>query len=104
MVLSPTLLSGSRVASGPKHSTSVLSSAGPLSDDEKEGPLVPNPIPGTAVKAWLPSIGPQEALPVERCARVHRLLLPPTLQMVVPLPLTVHLKVMILPGQEERAG
>ena len=102
MVLFPTLLS--RVESGPKHSTAVLSSAGPLSDDEKEGPLAPNPIPGTAVKAWLPSTGPQEAFPVERCKKAHKLLLPPTLKMVVPLPLTVHLKVMVLPGQVERAG
>ena len=102
MVLFPILFS--RVESGPKHSTSVLSSAGPLSVDEKKGPPVPCPCPGAAVKARLPSVGPQEALPVERCNKAHKLLLPFTLQMVVPLPLTVHLKVMMLPGQVERAG
>ena len=104
MVLSPTLSLGSRVAAGPKHSTTVPSNAGPLSVDEKEVALVPNPVPGTAVKAWLPSIGPQEALPIDRCARVQKLLLPFTLQMVVPLPFTVHPKVMVLPGHVERAG
>ena len=104
MVLSPTLFSCSRVAAGPKHSTTVPSSAGPLSVDEKEVALVANPVPGAAVKARLPSIGPQEALPVDRCARVQKLLLPFTLQMVVPLPFTVHLKVMVPPGHVERAG
>jgi len=105
MVQFPTLLfPGSRVAAGPKHSTTVPSSAGPLSVDEKEGPPVPYPYPGAAVKARLPSIGPQEALPVDRCASVHRLLLPFTRQMVVPLPFTVHLKVMVPPGHVERAG
>ena len=51
MVLSPTLSLRSRVAAGPKHSTTVPSNAGPLSVDENEGPPLPNPIPGAAVKA-----------------------------------------------------
>ena len=51
MVLSPTLFSCSRVAAGPKHSTTVPSNAGPLSVDENEVALVPNPVPGAAVKA-----------------------------------------------------
>ena len=42
-----------------KHSTSVPFSAGvavPVSVDEKKGPLVPNPVPGIALKALF---GPQ---------------------------------------------
>ena len=107
MVLLPTLFPGSRVALGPKHSTSLPSSAGVsvvLSVDVKEVALVPNPAPGVAVKASFLSLGPQFSVDVERCARVQRLLLPPTLQMVVPLPFTVHLKVMVPPGQVGGAG
>ena len=66
MVLFPTLFP--KAESGPKHSTSVPFSvevAVPLSVDLKEVALVPNSVPGMAVKAWLPSFGPQEALPVD---------------------------------------
>ena len=86
---------------GPKHSTSVPSSvevAVPLSVDEKEVALVPNPVPGEAIKAML---GPQrEEIPAVLCIRGHSLL-PPTLQMVNPLmfPVTVHLKVKVSSGQ-----
>ena len=105
MVLFPTLFSESRVES--KHSTSVPSSTGSavaLSVDVN-GPLVPNPLSGVAVKRWLVPIGMQVLVaPVVRCDRAHRLLLlplPSTLQMVVPVmtPPTVHLKVKISPGQ-----
>ena len=54
-----TLFSGSTLFAGPKHSTSVPFSAGsavPLSVDEKEVELVPNPVPVVAVKLLL---GPQ---------------------------------------------
>ena len=97
--------------SGPKHSTSVpfnVEFAVPLSVDVKEVALVsgPNPYPGAAVKARLPSIGKQEALPVDICDREHRFLLPFTLQMVNPLmsPVTVHLKVKVAPGQVGGGG
>ena len=53
MVLSPTLLSISLEKAGPKHSTSVPFSSEvgvPLSVDEKEVALVPNPVPGVAMK------------------------------------------------------
>ena len=67
---------------------------------EVKGPLVPNPLSGIAVKRWLVPIGIQVlVVPVVRCDRAHRLvlllLLPPTLQMLVPVmtPPTVHLKV-----------
>ena len=50
------MFSVSMLASGPKHSTSVLSSvevAVPLSVDEKElASFNPNPIPDIAVKEW----------------------------------------------------
>ena len=107
MVLLPTLFPGSRVALGPKHSTSLPSSAGlsvVLSVDVKEVALVPNPVPGVAVKASFLPLGPQFSVEVERCARVQRLLLPFTLQMVVPLPFTVHLKIMVPPGHVGGAG
>ena len=71
----------------------------PLSVDEKELALVPNPVPGVALKALL---GPQVAVEVDICARIHRmLLLPYILQIVIPLmsPVTVHLKVKVSPGQ-----
>ena len=103
MVLFPTLFPESTVAPGPKHSTSVPSSTGSavaLSVDVK-GPLAPgpNPLSGVAVKARLPSLGPQVAVAVDICNRVQRLLLPFTLQTVVPLPVTVHLKVKVSSGQ-----
>ena len=101
MVLLPTLFPESKVAAGPKHSTSVPFSTGAavaLSVDVK-GPLVPNPLSGVAVKASLPSLGPQVSVPVDICARIHRLLLLLTLQRVVPFPVTVHLKVKVSPGQ-----
>ena len=87
---------------GPKHSTSVPFSvrvAVPLSVDEKEVALVSNPVPVLAVKA-LPA-GPQvDVAPTVLCDRRHSLL-PFTLQMVTPFmtPVTVHLKVKVLPGQ-----
>ena len=86
---------------GPKHSTRVPSSsevAVPLSVDEKEVPLVPNPVPVVTVKGLPGPQGPG-ALAV-LCTREHSLLLP-TLQMVIPLmsPVTVHLKVKVSPGQ-----
>ena len=96
------LFPGSTLLAGPKHSTSVPFSAGsavPLSVDEKDEPLVPNPIPEVAVKA---SFGPHIDVEVSRCKRGHSRLVPsPTLQRVVPLisPLTVHLKVNISPEQ-----
>ena len=86
---------------GPKHSTSVSFSAEvavPLSVDEKKVALVPNPVPGEAVKV-LPEPQVRGALAV-LCRREHSLLPPPTLQMVTPfLSLTVHLKVKVSPGQ-----
>ena len=105
MVLLPTLFSESRVES--KHSTSVpfnTGSAVALSVDVK-GPLAPKPLSDIAVKGWLVPLGMQVlAAPVVRCDRAQRLLLlllPPTLQTVVPLiaPVTVHLKVKVSPGQ-----
>ena len=106
MVLFPTLFSESRVES--KHSTSVPSSTGSavaLSVDVK-GPLAPNPLSDIAVKRWLVPLGIQVlAAPVARCDRAHRLLLllllPFTLQTVVPLmsPVTIHVKVKVSPGQ-----
>ena len=43
----------------------------------------------------------QLVVEVDICDRVHRLLPPPTLQMVIPFmsPVTVHLKVKVSPGQ-----
>ena len=85
---------------GPKHSTCVLFSAGaavPLSVDEKEVALVPNPVSGVALKSLL---GPQVAVEVDICARIHRLPLPPTLQIVIPfIPSTLHVKEKLSPGQ-----
>ena len=101
MVLFPTLFPESTVAPGPKHSTTVpfnTGSAVALSVDVK-GPLAPNPLSGVAVKARLPSLGPQVAGEVDICVRVQRLLLLFTLQNVVPLPVTAHLKVKVPPGQ-----
>ena len=99
-MLFPTLFSGSLDKSGPKHSTSVPFSvdiAGPLSVDEKEVTSVPNSVPGVTVKV-LPDPQIRGALAV-LCRREHSVL-PPTLQMVTPLmSITVHLKVMLSPGQ-----
>ena len=102
MVLLPTLFPESKEAAGPKHSTSVpfsTESAVALSVDVK-GPLPPNPLSGIAVKGRLVPLGTQVVtVPVDMCASVHRLLLPFTLQRVLPLPVTVHLKVKVSPGQ-----
>ena len=78
MVLLPTLFPGFREALGPKHSTSLPSSAGDsvvLSVDVKEAAFVANPASGVAVKASFLPLGPQFSVEVDRCARVHRLLL-----------------------------
>ena len=104
MVPIPTLFHSSVLLAGPKHSTSVpfrAEVAGPLSVDEKEVALVPNPVPGAAVKARLPPLRPHKVLPVDKCGSVHQLLLPFTLQKVTPLlsPVTLHLKVKVSPGQ-----
>ena len=104
-MLFPTLFSGSLDKAGPKHSTSVPFRAGvevPLSVDEKEVAPVPNSVPGVTVKA-LPDPQVRGALAV-LCRREHSLL-PPTLQMVTPLmSITVHLKVMLSPGQVRGAA
>ena len=87
---------------GPKHSTSVSSSAGfavPLSVDVKEVTfVVPNPASLVTVKGLLDPQGPG-ALAV-LCSRPHSLL-PSTLQMVIPFmsPVTVQMKVKVSPGQ-----
>ena len=96
----PTLFPGATLLAGPKHSTSVSSSAEvavPFSVDEKEVALVPNPVPDLAVKA---SFCPQIEEGVDRCTKTHSLL-PPILQMVVPLmsPVTLQLKAKVSPGQ-----
>ena len=91
---------------GPKHSTTVPFSARvavPLSVDEKEMPLFPNPASDLAVKG-LPD--PHvDIVPAVLCVRVHSLLLP-ILQMVIPLmsPVTLHLKVKVSPGQVGGGG
>ena len=100
-MLFPILLPGSTLLAGPKHSASVPLNAEvavPLSVDEKKAELVPNPVPGVALKSLF---APQVAVEVDICDRVHRLRLPPTLQMVIPFmsPVTVHLKVKVSPGQ-----
>ena len=90
----PTLLLAFLHLSGPKHSTRVPFSVKfpvPLSIDEN-GPFVPNPILGLAVKA---SSGPHLVkLSFDMWYKIHSLL-SFTLQMVIPLmlPLTVHSKV-----------
>ena len=97
MVLLLTLFSGFTLLAGPKHSTGVPSTsevAVPLSVDEKEVAVVPNPVPGLAVNV---SPGPQIEEEVDRCTKIHSLL-PFTLQMVYPLfvsPPTVHVKVTV---------
>ena len=90
---------------GPKHSISVPSSAGvavPLSDDVKEGPLDPNPVPDLAVKT-LP--GPQIEEEADLCTRTHSLT-PLSLQIVNPFmsPVTVHMKLKVSPGQVGEAA
>ena len=101
-MLFPTLFSASLDNAGPKHSTTVRSSvevAVLLSVDEKEGALVPNPVTPLAVKVL--SAGPQlDVVSAVLCESRHSLL-PPTLQMVIPVlsPVTVHLKVKVSPGQ-----
>ena len=90
---------------GPKHSTSVPFRAGvavALSVDEKKVALVPNPVPGLAVRS---SLVPQIEEKFDLCSRLHSLL-PPTLQVVIPLtsPVTVHLKEKVSPGQVGRAA
>ena len=99
-MLFPTLFSASLDNAGPKHSTSVPSSVGaaiPFSVDEKEVAfVVPNPVPVVAVRT-----GPHvDVVPTVLCDSRHSLL-PPTLQMVIPLmsPPTVHLNVKVSPGQ-----
>ena len=75
----------------------------PLSVDEKEVALVPNPVPAVTVKG-LPDPQGLGGLAV-LCTREHSLF-PPTLQMVIPFlsPVTVHLKVKVSPGQVGGAG
>ena len=104
----PTRFQGSVLVASPKHSTSVPSSAGaavPLSVDVKEVALAPNPAPELAVKTLL---GPQIEDELVLCTRGHSLfppslqvVLPATLQMVVPLmsPITVQVKVKVSSGQ-----
>ena len=99
------LFPGFTLLAGPKHSTSVPFSAGsavPLSVDEKDGPIVPNPLSDLDVKMFPgPQIGEESVL----CTKLHLLLSPSllvfTLQMVSPFtfPTTVHLKVKVSPGQ-----
>ena len=76
MVLIPTMFPGSvTLLAGPKHSTSVPFSsevAVPLSVDEKEVALcIPNPVPGSIVKALLVPIGIQITPEVDLCSREH---------------------------------
>ena len=105
--LCPTVFSGTRLMRGPKHSISVPFSvkfALPLSVDENEGPIVPNPVPGLAVKS---SFGPH-MLSLSFAVvsvRTHSML-PFTLQMMIPLmsAWTVQLKVKVSPGQVAGAG
>ena len=76
---------------GPKHSTSVsfiAEVAVPLSVDEKEVQLVPNPVPVVIVKGLLDPQGPGSSAVL--CAREHSLL-PPTLQMVIPFLFPIHI-------------
>ena len=93
-----TLFPGSTLLAGPKHSTSVPSSAEsavPLNVDVNNGLFVPNPVSDLAVNVF-----PQTAMDAALCNRIHKML-PPTLQIVTPFmfPTTVHLKVKVSPGQ-----
>ena len=68
----------------------------PFRDDENEVEFVPNPIPDLAVKALPgPHTGKEEA---DLCDR-EQSLLPPTLQVVIPVlfPSTVHVKENVSP-------
>ena len=94
MVLFPTMFPAFRLGAGPKHSTSVPSSAGiivPLNVDVQE-------IAGCENTARPTSIG---VTWITICNRVHRSLPLPTFQMVTPVmsPPTVHLKLMVPLGQ-----
>ena len=105
MVLLSILFPGSTLLAGPKHSTSVPSSAGvalPLSVDVKDVARVPNPVTGLDLKL---SLGPQIEVELDLCNRLHSML-PFTLQVVTPLmfPVTVHLKVKVPPGQTREAA
>ena len=99
-----TLFPESTLLAGPKHSTSIPSSAAvavPLSVDEKEVAFVsgPNPVLDLAVKASLAN-GLQMEEEGDPCCR-EQSLLPFTLQLVYPFmsPVTVHLKIKVSPGQ-----
>ena len=101
MVVSPTLFWEALDKAGPKHSTTIPSSAEvalPLSVDKKEVALgIPNPDTPLAVKA-LP--GPQlDEAPAVLCGSRHSL--PSTLQVVTPFlsPVTLQVKIIIPPGQ-----
>ena len=90
------MFTGCTLLPGPKHSTSIPSSAGfavPLRVDEKKVVFVPNPVPGLAMKA---SFCPQMEENVDVCSRVHSVLRP-ILQVLTPLmfPKTVQLKVKV---------
>ena len=105
MGLSPTLLSIFTLLSGPKHSTSMPSSSGsavPLSVDRKE---VAFSLTGLAVKLLF---GPQSSGLVDICDKIHRSLLPFTLQRVIAfIPLmgiTVQSNVNTLPGHVGELG
>ena len=103
----PSRFPRSILLASPKHSISVLFSAGsavPLSVDVKEVALARNPAPELAVKMLL---GPQTEDERVLCTRGHSLFPPslqvvlsPTLQMVIPLmsPVTVQVKVKVSPG------
>ena len=78
---------------------SVQRFALPLSADKKEVAFVPNSVPALAVNL---SPVPQIEVEVDLCNRLHSsLVLIPTLQVVIPLmsPVTLQLKVKVLPGQ-----
>ena len=105
MGLSPTLLFRFILISGPKHSTSMPSSSGiavAFSVDENE---VAFALPGLAVKALF---GPQVSVLVCNCVKVHKSLVPFTLQrMIAFMPLmvvTVQLNVNATPGHVGELG
>lgn len=102
---SPTLLSILRLLFGPKHSTSMPSSSGsavPFSVDRKN---VAFSLTGLAVKVLF---GPQTSVLVDICDKIHRSLLPFTLQWVIAfIPLmgiTVQLNISSLPGHVGELG
>ena len=111
MVLLPTKFPAAVELTGPKHSTSTPRSvvtAVVLSIDVNRVAFgSPNPATGVAVKAMFNGpLGPQLAVPADKCASVHTLIEPPTLQRVVPVvsPVTLQVKVKVSPGQVEGAG